>query len=171
MPIKVGSSIPHLYGIFRLLLPQHKNLAVGLVVAADVELLAGVVPGDARQPPARALRERGGVAGARVLGGEDRLVARLGVGGRDGVVEAVGRLGEGHLGDLVALCRLPVPGAVEGDVQVRRRLVEDAADGRDVRREAQPRRVRHGVARRVVERRVGRHDELRARLERRRVLE
>lgn len=149
------------------LLPQDEDLALGLVVGADEQPLAGLVPAEAGQAPAGAHGQGGRVAAAGVRGADDVLVARLAVGRGGGRERAVLLLGEGHLGHEVALRRLPVPAAVERDVQVRARRVEAVADGRHVRRERQARRHRLAVARRVVEGRVGRHDELRARLERR----
>lgn len=77
---------PILILLGHLFLLQDENLAIRLIVTTHEELLTLIIPADARQSPARALRQRGRDAVPRVLGGQDGLVSRLGVGRRDGVV-------------------------------------------------------------------------------------
>lgn len=172
LPRHIASSLLFTNQDFHLsLLLQDEDFTRGLVVGANEEPRASRVPVESSQTPAGAHGQRRRVAAAGALGTDDGLVAGLAVGRGDGRVRAVLVLLEGHLGDEVSLGRLPVPAAVERDVQVRGRLVEGVADGRRVRRERQARRHRLPRAGRVVEGRVGRHDELRARLQRRVVLE
>ena len=149
-----------------LLLVKDEDLALGLVVAADEEALAGGVPAEAGEADAGRHGEAGGVAAAGVLGGEDVGAKGLLVGAGDGVPVAVLALLEGDLQHLVPARRLAVPAAVERDVQVLATRVERVGDGRHVRQEAEPRRLRLGLARRVVrEGRVRLRHELRARLQ------
>lgn len=117
------------------LLPQDEDLALGLVVGADEESLAGLVPAQTGKTPAGAHGQGGRVAAARVLGADDVLVAGLAVGCGYGFVPAVRALLEGDLGDEVSLGGLSVPAAVERDVQVLTGGVEGVGDGRHVCRE------------------------------------
>lgn len=145
---------------------KHEDLALGLVITADEQALARGFPGEAGQAHAGAHGQAGGVAAGGARGGEDVGAEGLGVGGGDGVVDAVGVLLERDLEHLVPARRLPVPAAVERDVQGVAARVERVRDGRHVRQEAEPRRLRRRLARRVVrERRVRLRHELRSRLQ------
>lgn len=117
------------------LLLQHEDLTRRLVIRANEEPLASLIPSEASETPARAHGEGGGVAGSGALGSDDVLVPGLAVRGGDGLVVSVGALLERHLGHEVPLRRLSVPAAVEGYVQVLAGGVEHVGDGRHVCRE------------------------------------
>ena len=145
---------------------ENEDLALGLVVAADEEALTSGVPAQAGKADTGGHGEAGGVAATGILCSKDVGAEVLLVGARDGVPVALGVLLEGDLEDLVPARGLAVPAAVECDVQVVAARVERVGDGRHVRQEAEARRLRLGLARRVIrEARVGLRHELRARLQ------
>lgn len=126
----------------------------------------GNLPCGSGKPDTVALGQAVGGAAAGVGGGEDIFVAGHAVGGGDGVVGAAGELREGHLDDLEACRRLPVPRPVERHVHVGRVGVERVPDRRAVRLEHEAGRLRLAGAVRVARDAVARREhELAARLQ------